>query len=314
MDMVCSYLYSRAYPAANSSKSLLGIDNLYHGKMGYDDLRLIICPCQLLVGHQGDFILCMVKRYNIEGLHMGKQISSNGLRKLLSLTDEALLLSDKLNGGIKGYKKTVMRQFLGIEERDDKFRWPMVLLGELAYDSGISEGPAEDSIYRAFYTNEGVPLLESKLLTELRLGAQVDRFLDERALAAFQQFVVRGGDILMVQQGDYAGASAVVPIFHPGGVLGPQCIRIRVSTDRCETFYLLNVLHFFYRDGVFDILRKGNATRIEIDSLAELQIPLPPLEDQKGITGTLLELSGALVAQEAYVDSILKLREVLERG
>jgi hypothetical protein len=245
---------------------------------------------------------------------MEKQISSNGLRKLLSLTDEALLLSDKLNDGVKDYKKTVMRQFLGIEERDDKPRWPMVLLGELTGDSGISEGPAEDSIFREFYTAEGVPLLESKLLTELRLGAQVDRFLEERALAVFQQFVVRGGDILMVQQGDYAGASAVVPIFHPGGIMGPRCIRIRVDTDRCETFYLLNLLHFYYRDGVFEVLLKGNARRIEIGSLYELQIPLPPLEDQKGITGTLLELSGALVAQEAYVDSILRLREVIERG
>jgi restriction endonuclease S subunit len=93
--------------------------------------------------------------------------------------------------------------------------------------------------------------------------------------------------------------------------MGPRCIRIRVDTDRCETFYLLNLLHFYYRDGVFEVLLKGNARRIEIGSLYELQIPLPPLEEQKQITGTLLELSGALVAQEAYVDSILRLREVI---
>ncbi len=244
---------------------------------------------------------------------MEKQISSNGLRKLLSLVDEALLLSDKLNDGVKDYKKTVMRQFLGIEERDDKARWPMVLLGDLTGDNGISGGPVEDSIYREFYTDEGVPLLESKILTGLRLGEQVDRFLESSALAVFQQFVVHGGDILMVQQGDYAGASAVVPIFHPGGILGPQCIRIRVDTDRCETFYFLNVLHFYYRDRVFEVLLKGNARRIEIGSLSELQIPLPPLGEQKKITDTLLELSGVLVAREAYVDSILRLRGVIER-
>jgi hypothetical protein len=33
----------------NSGESLLGINNLYHGKIGYDNFRLMIYPCMLLV-------------------------------------------------------------------------------------------------------------------------------------------------------------------------------------------------------------------------------------------------------------------------
>ena len=206
-----------------------------------------------------------------------------------------------------------MRQFLGKGYGETESRWPLALLGELAGENGIRGGPDDSSTYREYYRDEGLPLLESKLLTELRLGEGV-LFLGDDACDAFQQFVVRGGDVLMVQEGDYAGASAIVPIFHGGGMLGPRCIRIRLDTDRCETFYLLNVLHFYYREGVFKELLKGNARRIEIGSLSELRIPLPSLGDQKRITGTLLELSGAMVAQEAYRDSILILREMIERG
>jgi hypothetical protein len=243
---------------------------------------------------------------------MEKPVSSNELNKLLSLTDDALRLSEKLYDGIKDYKKLVMRQFLGKGYGETESRWPLTLLGELTGESGIMEGPDDSSTYREYYRDEGLPLLESKLLTELRLGEGV-LFLGEDASDAFQQFAVRGGDILMVQVGDYAGASAIVPIFHGDGMLGPQCIRIRLDSDRCETFYLLNVLHLYYREGVFEGLLKGNTRRIEIGSLSELRIPLPPLGDQKKITGALLELSGAMVAQEAYRDSILRLRKMIKR-
>ncbi len=241
-----------------------------------------------------------------------EKLSLNELNKLLSLTDDALRLSEKMYDGIKDYKKLVMRRFLGKGYGETESRWPLTLLGELTGESGISEGPDDSSTYREYYRDEGLPLLESKLLTELRLGEGI-LFLKDDACDVFHQFTVHGGDILMVQEGDYAGASAIVPIFHGGGMLGPRCIRIRLDSDRCETFYLLNVLHFYYREGLFKGLLKGNARRIEIGTLSELRIPLPPLGDQKQITGTLLELSGAMVAQETYRDSVLRLREMIER-
>lgn len=239
--------------------------------------------------------------------------SSDELNKLLSLTDDALRLTEELYGGIKDYKKLVMRQFLGKGYGETESRWPLTLLSELTGESGIREGPDDSATYQEYYRDEGLPLLESKLLTELRLAEGVV-FLKDDVRDAFQQFVVRGGDILMVREGDYAGASVIVPIFHGGGMLGPRCVRIRLDTDRCEAFYLLNVLHFYYREGVFEKLRRGDGMSIEVGTLSELQIPLPPLEDQKQITGTLLELSGAMVAQEAYRHAIERLREMIEKG
>ena len=233
------------------------------------------------------------------------------LSKMLSLTDDALQLTEELYSGIKDYKKSVMRQFLGTGYGETESRWPMALLGELVGECGISEGPDDSAAYREYYRDEGMPLLESRLLTELRLAEAV-QFMRDDARENFQEFAVHGGDILMVKEGDFAGASAIVPIFHGGGMLGPRCIRIRLDTDSCEAFYLLNVLHFYYREGVFEKLRRGDGMRIEVVTLAELQIPLPPSGEQKRITGVLLELSGAMVAQEAYRDSIGRLQEMIE--
>ena len=212
-----------------------------------------------------------------------------------------------------------MRQFLSImpnsraiEECKMESRWPVVQLKELVVsDAGIIQGPGNRQLYQEYYCDNGLPLLQADFVSSLRFSAPGYQYILDDARDVFPQYIVLGADILMSQDGENAGASAIVPIFHEHGILDERCIRIRINSDICETFYLLNILHYYYHIGILDNLLKMDSRGITVCSLSELTIPLPPMDEQKCITDSLLGLSGAIVAQETYREALLELKNMI---
>ena len=239
--------------------------------------------------------------------------------------DRALNITEDLLRLIKDYKMLKMQHFLGINSAMDLnssesiksetilSQYPVVDLKEiLVNNSGIIQGPDDQSLYKEYHSHEGLPLIRSEYLADLRLRVDEYQYLREDIRYALPGYVVQGADILMVQKGEYAGASAIVPIFHEDGILGENCIRIRVNPDLCETFYLLNVLHYYYRAGLLHTMLENSSGKITTFSISELAVPLLPRKEQKNITDSLLALSGAMAAQETYRDEMLKLKNIID--
>ena len=242
---------------------------------------------------------------------------------LTSAIEEVLPKTDDIFQKIRAFKMAKMEQFLSGEHACAVFergpsgaitsRWPIVLLEDIAVsDQGIVQGPEDLSIYQDYYSHDGLPIMEAGFLIELRFQAEEYQYLRHEIGHAFEHYVVHGADILMVQEGQYVGSSTVVPIHHHSGMLGSRCIRIRVNSEICETFYLINVLHYYYHTGILKTLHEGSdSRRITLDSLKSLTIPLAPMQDQSRITDLLLNLSGAMVAQETYKESLMGLRKMI---
>jgi restriction endonuclease S subunit len=104
---------------------------------------------------------------------------------------------------------------------------------------------------------------------------------------------VSGGDIVFVLRGAYAGTSAIIPIFSEGGLVGGDCAGISVNSAIADPFFVVNVLHFHYRNVFFEAFRDASGT-ISLEVLEMLHIPLPDVETQKKISLVLLELSRAI--------------------
>lgn len=239
--------------------------------------------------------------------------------ELLSAIDDSLAAVAVLLEGIKAQKITLMTTFLGAGapraavESEGDVRWPLSPLKEVLEADGVIEGPGDLSPYRDSFSDAGVILLESRCWADLRIRTEECRHLSTEAVEAVPQYFIRGGAILFAQSGEYAGTSAIMPLFHEGGLLGAGALAMSVHPERCESFYLLNVLHFYYRMGVFDALRETSG-KITAERFMELRIPLPPLEDQKEITDSLLDLSEGMIAQETYRHSLEKLRAAVASG
>ena len=174
----------------------------------------------------------------------------------------------------------------------------------LSPDNGITAGPIDLSIYRNSITTEGVPLLIKDYFMDQRFHADNYNYIDPRAIKTFSDFLVRGGDILMIKKGEQAGSCTVMPLDHAESLLGPECIKITIMHDRYDVFYIINLLHLYYYHNVSFLRSEAG---IKIDKLLTLPIAAIDLEKQKEIARLMLEFSAYMVAQDVYRDQMKKL-------
>lgn len=109
-----------------------------------------------------------------------------------------------------------------------------------------------------------------------------DYFIDDEKYAELQQYAVMPGDILVSCVGTFGKVALVPEGIHPG-VINPRLIRLRTKTDVSARF-LVTVL----RSGVvfeqFSLLSRGGTMGvINIGTLSDIQVAVPPLSEQEAI-------------------------------
>lgn len=114
--------------------------------------------------------------------------------------------------------------------------------------------------------------------------------IDESML---QHYRVSGGDIVFVLEGEYVGSCAIIPVFSEGGIIDNRCAGISLDGTVADPFYVVNILHYFYRTSFFSTIMNASG-RFSTDELGTISIPLPNLETQKRISLLLLEVSGII--------------------
>ena len=219
---------------------------------------------------------------------------------------------------IKEFKKYRMKQFLEFSSTDQEnsgfavtSRWPVKPLRDVVDTrTGIMEGPRNVEYYRSHISEKGIPVFDGNCIEKLRFIEKQFQHVGEEFREQFAEQITRGGDILLATEGDAAGSCAIVPIFHGEGLLGSGCIRLRPDTGICESFYLLNILHFYHHIGLMKKAAEASSGTITPDTLKSLPVPVPPLEQQGEITSLMLELSGGMVAQETYITDLEKLKNI----
>lgn len=186
--------------------------------------------------------------------------------------------------------------------------WRVVPLQEVLAGRRFVEGPA--SIPDSGNGTDAVPVIVPECVGSLRLLENRCGSIDRDRADALAEFAVGGSDIVMAVKGEYAGASAIMPVFFKGGILGPGCVRLSVDTGICEPFYLNNVLHSYFQSGVLYTLNAGSGEMaIDLELLRRLMIQLPPLEEQRRIADILLSLSGEIVAGEDALSRVRSVRD-----
>lgn len=212
------------------------------------------------------------------------------------------VMSDLLDGKSDG--RRVKNSLLGEIPEE----WDVAELGEIVRrEGGIVEGPRENTLSAADAA-AGVPVITAQSIARLRLEPGKCRHVPD-GFEKTGDFGVYASDIVLAVKGEHAGSSAIMPLSFAGGILAPECVKISVDRSRAEPFYLNNLLHYYYRKGILDTYRMQSEERpIGLDFLKKMPLPLPPLEEQKRIAGTLLSISAVIAEIEECRNRIGKIR------
>jgi len=237
--------------------------------------------------------------------------------EVIEAADIAARSVEELIGRIFEYKHRLMERLLSDGIGHARFKespagripdsWRVVPLQEVLAGRKIVEGPA--SLPGAGDGAAGVPVIVPECVGSLRLLENRCGAVAKDRAKKLAEFAVSGSDIVMAVRGDHAGASAIMPVFFPGGILGPGCVKLSADPALCEPFYLNNVLHSYFQSGVLYTLNAGSGEMaIDLELLRRLMIKLPPIPEQKRIADILLALSGEIVAGEDALSRIGSIR------
>ncbi len=144
-----------------------------------------------------------------------------------------------------------------------------------------------------------VPVVTGAAVRDLRFRPEHCRSVDRDTARQYDALRVGGGDIVMVKKGDAACRCAIIPVFHPGVLVGRECLGLMIDPSACNPFYLNNMLHHWLHTGYLRqrIAPKGT---VKADLLLSLPVVLPTQKEQQRVADLLLSVSARIVdAEEA---------------
>src|ERR1035441_8490375 len=152
--------------------------------------------------------------------------------------------------------------------------------------NGIVDGPFGSNLKTIHYRKAGIPIITSGYVTEGRFVADSYLYVDKQKFQEEKRSSVRPGDIVMAKIGARCGATAILPHWHPIGILSGNALKITVDETCHSTFYIWQVLWELYSKGRIEALRTvGAQPAISMAILKKHKLALPPLPEQRAITG-----------------------------
>ncbi|WP_417463086.1 restriction endonuclease subunit S [Kordiimonas sp.] len=152
--------------------------------------------------------------------------------------------------------------------------------------SVITKGTTPTSLGHSF-TDDGVPFLRAQNLVDGTISVAADpMFIAPETNEALKRSKIKAGDVLISIAGTI-GRAAIVPQDAPEMNCN-QAVAIVRPSDRIHHRYLL---HWLSSNDAFSQMSKSKVTgvisNLSLGEIGKLEIPLPPLEEQKRIAGIL---------------------------
>lgn len=176
----------------------------------------------------------------------------------------------------------------------------------------VAVGPSGSLLDNLHDGPDGVPVISPPDFTE-RFAVDTRRlrrlpWADARRLS---RFALREGDILIVRQGTL-GRVALIGAEHATWLYSTSCLRIRPQSERVLSAYLASYLsHPPVQKGLLGQALPGTVPWLNLTTLNELPVTLPPMEQQQAVVETLADLDTQIRIQRAMIDRLEDLRPAI---
>ena len=170
-------------------------------------------------------------------------------------------------------------QFLGngdvVENATRMFR-----LGDVC--DAIVTGPFGSSLHQSDYVSNGIPIINPQNILNGRIVPDVDKTVGPETRNRLSEFTVRENDIVIARRGEM-GRCAIVTAEMSGWLCGTGSFVIRVNSSALAPFVALAISSpkavAFLEENAIGVTLKNLNQQV----LSDLEIPLPPLEEQRRI-------------------------------
>jgi type I restriction enzyme S subunit len=175
---------------------------------------------------------------------------------------------------------------------------PYVAIGQLGQGgcNPVQTGPFGAQLHSSEFTEEGVPVLNVGNVWPEGLRLEyVDHVSPEKA-SQLSRYAIKADDLLFARSGATLGKVCVVPQNCDGWLMTGHLFRVRFNQDLCLPAFAFAILRGSRnaRDQIRGQVRGATRPGFNTTLLSRVEIPLPPLEQQRLIIARLEQLSASL--------------------
>ena len=137
------------------------------------------------------------------------------------------------------------------------------------------------------YANSGVPIIQSKHFTSGTLSLDDSKYLSEKDVIKYgEKYTPKLGDILFSNIGT-VGKSVVLERT-PDFMFAWNVFLIRLNSEKAHNRYIKHFFDYLLSLNVYERWFTGGTVKfLNKKTMAEIEIPLPPLDEQKRIAAIL---------------------------
>lgn len=136
---------------------------------------------------------------------------------------------------------------------------------------------------------------------------RTEQFLTQEGLNNSSAKLVYRGDLLYALYGANSGEVAISQLE---GAINQAILCIQQNKDEAETIYLYNYLKL-EKSNIINKFLQGGQGNLSADIIKNLQIPLPPLSEQKKIADCLSTWDCAIEKQNALINALTQRKKAL---
>ncbi len=229
----------------------------------------------------------------------------------MSLLEARIEKQQALVENLKKYKRGLLRAYFMTDEWNTHSKWDKCKLGLCCSKIGSGKTPRGGS---SVYVDHGVMLLRSQNVLWGTLDTKDVSYIDEDINKTMLSSEVHYGDVLLNITGASIGRSCIYSLNERANVNQHVCI-LRLSQESKEKlvpeFLLQQILSDRIQQQVMDCQNGGSREGLNFQQIADFDIVIPDIEEQKKICGILNSFDQRAHFEDASLNALVNLRSAL---
>lgn len=222
-------------------------------------------------------------------------------------------LDDAIEAGAEGVNQS--RNFLNAlaEEQISRRQWNTAKVSDVAVERGLVGGPFGSSLVAKDYTESGVPVIRGKNMpfTGFEVSGEFV-FVSQEKANSLQRNLAVPGDVMFTQRGTLGQVGLVPQGSFDRYVVSQSQMRLRTDPDVASPEFIVHAFRTPLMVSHIQSLNTATANpHINLGILKEIQIPIPPLDEQLAIAELLNSVVEDAEVATAHAESLRKLRSEL---
>lgn len=173
---------------------------------------------------------------------------------------------------------------------------------------GLTDGPFGSSLTGSHYSDDGARVIRLGNIGEARFKSDDEAYIPMEYFAELRRHSVESGDLLIAGLGDLGnpvGRACLAPEGLGPAIVKADCFRARLDERRLLHRFAVWALNSrSVGQQVLTLTRGSTRARINLDVAKAIEIPVPPLEEQRRI-------ADYLDCETARIDTLLEEKQRL---